>query len=299
MNSIAEQFSGWIGRTFVMEDEIALSAVRRIAAMSDRNPETFRRGDELPANWYSLFFPQNAPQSQIGPDGHPRKGEFQLPVPLPRRMFASRSVEFYRPLTIGADARKVSTISAIEEKRGRSGLLVFVTTENLVQNEGKDALLELQRVVYREAAGAAAAPAGSSKSAPKGATMAPIDGAAWSRRVMIDPVLLFRYSAVTWNAHRIHYDADYTRDEEGYPGLVNNGALMLHLIIEAALDANPGVILRGLEARLSSPLYLGQALTIAAKPPTTASPSAIEAWGADPEGRLVASVSLQVLSGWD
>jgi 3-methylfumaryl-CoA hydratase len=273
----------WIGRSMTIDDEITLPAVRRIAAMVDMDPQSFRHGSEIPRHWYSMFFTLNARQSQIGHDGHPRKGEFLPPIPLPRRMFVGRQVEFPRALRVGDRAVKRSEIVSITPKSGRSGPLVFLTVRHTIEVDGAPAVIEYQEVVYREAAGQGNA------STSSAATAAPAD-AAWSESMPMDPVLVFRYSAVTWNGHRIHYDAEYARNVEGYPGCVMNGALTVHLLIDAALRNNPGR-LAGLKARLSKPLFVGGTLVLAGK---KSSEGRIEAWAADESGALACSVELQI-----
>jgi 3-methylfumaryl-CoA hydratase len=273
----------WIGRSMTIDDEITLPAVRRVAAMVDMDPQSFRHGSAIPPHWYSMFFTLNARQSQIGHDGHPRKGEFLPPIPLPRRMFVGRQVEFPGVLKVGDRAMKRSEIVSITPKSGRSGPLVFLTVRHTIEVDGAPAVIEHQEVVYRDAAAQGSAPAASAS------TPAPVD-AAWSESVLMDPVLVFRYSAVTWNGHRIHYDAEYARNVERYPGCVMNGALTVHLLIDAALRNHPGR-LTGLKARLSKPLFVGDTLVLAGK---NASSGRVEAWAADKSGALAGSVELQI-----
>jgi len=280
---IADELQGWIGKTLVIDDEITLPAVRRIAAMDDLDPSGFRRGDAILPHWYSMFFTLNARQSQLGHDGHPRKGEFLPPIPLPRRMFAGRKAEFRQPLRIGDMAVKRSEIMSIKQKTGRSGPLVFLTVRHTIEVEGKPALIEYQEVVYRgELPANVVAPTSTVQSAPLDAQ--------WTESLFMDPVLVFRYSAATWNSHRIHYDAEYSRTQEKYPGCVMNGALTIHRIIDAALRNAPGKRLTGLEARLFKPLFVGETVVLAGK---HGDDGRVEAWAADKEGALAGTVSLQ------
>ncbi len=272
----------WIGRSIQVDDEISLSAVRRISAMVDRDPAELKRGDALPRHWYSMFFTANARQSQLGHDGHPRKGDFLPPIPLPRRMFVGRRVQFSGDLRIGDEAIKTSEIRAITPKHGKSGTLVFVTVRHTISAHGKPVVIEDQEVVYREAV------ASGSGKATASAALAPTD-AAWIDTVAMDPVLVFRYSAVTWNGHRIHYDAQYAREQEGYPGCVMNGALTLHLLIDAA-SARVGRPLASLSGRLVKPLFVGHSLTLAGRETVD---GRLEAWAADEQGALAAQVELQ------
>ncbi len=269
----------WIGRTQTVEDEITRPALRRIAALLDRD-DAFAPGADLPPHWYAMFFPDVAPQSQIGADGHPRRGDFLPPVPLPRRMFAGRRVRFASPLRVGDVASKRSEIVAINPKRGRSGDMVFVTIRHEIAVAGRLAVTEEQDVVYREAA----TPGGHAAPAPA----SPSPAAAWSETVTPSPVLLFRYSAVTFNGHRIHYDADYVRSEEGYPGLVVNGGLTLLLLIEAA-TRGIGRAPSGFDVRNVRPLFAGRPLRLAG---TAFDQSRAQAWAEDADGNVAVNAGL-------
>lgn len=285
---IAARFQDWVGNTLLIDDEISLSVVRRIAAMVDLDPSSFKRGGSLPPHWYSMFFTLNARQSQIGHDGHPRKGEFLPPIPLPRRMFVGREAQFLTPLHIGDDAVKRSEIASITQKTGRSGTLVFVQVRHTIEARGRTALIEHQHVVYRDAP---PLPATSSAAS----TVEAVPTADWSESHVIDPVLLFRYSAVTWNGHRIHYDSDYARNEENYRGCVMNGALTVHLLVDAALRNAPGYRLIGLEARLSRPMFVGDRMSLCGEAVRNGTDGRIlRAWACNPDGRLTAQVTLSL-----
>jgi len=273
-------FQDWIGRSVSIDDEVTLPAVHRIAAMVDLDPAAFSKGDTIPRHWYSMFFTANPRKSQIGHDGHPRKGEFLPPIPLPRRMFVGRRVEFPGVLRIGDQARKQSEIVGIVEKNGRSGPLVFVTVRHTIEVAGKPIVIEHQEVVYREAAGAS----GNVVSAP---ALAPAD-ATWTEQIPMDPVLVFRYSAVTWNSHRIHYDTEYARNAEGYPGCVMNGALTVHLLTDAAMRQTNRPLV-GLTARLVKPLFVGETLHLSGR---AAANGVMEAWASDHNGCLAGNVQL-------
>lgn len=243
-----ETLETWIGRTRETGDEITLPALRRIAALLDRDDD-FAPGTPIPPHWYAMFFPDIAPQRDIGRDGHPRRGDFLPPVALPRRMFAGRRVRFHAPLHVGETARKTSRITAITPKTGRSGDMVFVTIRHEIAVGGELRITEDQDVVYRGDARAAAAP-------PAAAPASPEADPAWHETWTATPVMLFRYSAITFNGHRIHYDADYVRDVEGYPGLVVNGGLTLLMLTEAAIRAY-GQPPTGIAVRNLRPLFAG------------------------------------------
>src|SRR6185437_4594407 len=167
-----------------------------------------------------LFFLPAYRQSDAGPDGHALKGGFLPPIELPRRMWAGSRLEFARPLRVGSEVTRTSTISDVAVKEGRSGRLVFVTVRHEVSDAGGLVLSDEHDIVYRGEAALAAAPV----AAPA--------GEAWRREIRPDPVLLFRYSAVTFNSHRIHYDHPYATRVEGYPGLVVHGPLIATLLVD-------------------------------------------------------------------
>jgi len=271
----------WVGKEQLVEDQISLGLVRRAAAMLDMDPAFFQEGSVLPPHWYSMFFAPNARRSEIGHDGHPKKGDFLPPVPLPRRMFVGRSVTFPGVLRVGDRAMKRSTIADITPKVGRSGPLVFLRVNHRIEVGGEAVVIEDQNVVYREAAKAGAVPDKASGSP------APQD-AEWSEAELVDPVLLFRFSAITWNGHRIHYDADYARQAEGYPALVMNGALTVHLLIDA-VRRQYGFEPAALTARMTKPLFLGSGMTLAGRRTESGE---VEAWVADEAGELAAQVTL-------
>lgn len=248
----------WLGRQRNEEDEVAPGSVRRLAAMLDLEPGGFRPGDALPESWYAILFGPVARQSTLGPDGHPTTGDFLPPLHNTRRMFAGRRVTFHQPLRIGDAVRRASTVAKIEPKRGRSGSLVIVTVVHELSTDAGLAVTEEQDIVYREASAAGAA-GGDSRPAAE----APAN-AAWSRTLVPDTVLLFRYSALTFNAHRIHYDLPYAREAEGYPGLVVNGGLTTLLLIETARPHLTGRI-AGYAARAMRPLFIGNPLTLSGR----------------------------------
>ena len=266
-----DDLTGWIGRTQTQDDEITRPALRRIAALLDMEDPGFATGTPIPPHWYAMFFPEIARQSHLGADGHPRRGDFLPPVPLPRRMFAGRRVRFIGALRVGDVATKASEILSVTPKTGRSGAMVFVTIRHTISVDAAVALIEEQDVVYREAA----MPNAGAPLPP------PAPDAAWSETVTPTTTLLFRYSSVTWNTHRIHYDTDYVRTVENYPDLVMNGGLTALLLIEAAARRlGPP---KGLEIRNVSPLFVNQPVTLAGAAPHDGT-AAI--WAANPDGGL-------------
>jgi 3-methylfumaryl-CoA hydratase len=233
----------WIGRSEEREDVASLAPVASLAALLDRDDPPPRAGDAAPPLAHWLYFLPGYPESEVGPDGHALKGSFLPPVPLPRRMWAGSRLEFLRPLVLGSTIRKRSTILDVTEKEGRSGPLVFVTVRHEVSDAGGLVLTDEHDIVFR----------GESSLAAKD-TPAP-GGEAWRREIRPDPVLLFRYSAVTFNSHRIHYDHPYVTGVEGYPGLVVHGPLIATLLVDLLRRNRPDTILRQYRFRALKPLY--------------------------------------------
>jgi 3-methylfumaryl-CoA hydratase len=241
----------WLGRTRRDEDEITLGAVRRLAATLDRDPAALRRGDELPESWYAILFGPVALQSALGPDGHPKTGDFLPPLAGTRRVFGGRRTQFVKPLKIGDEVLRLSTVTGVEHKSGRTGPLTLVTVTHAISGPARLAITEEQDIVYRAAIESGAA-APQRKAAPP-----PHSQGEWSTQIELDPVLVFRYSALTFNGHRIHYDLPYTREVEGYPALLMSGGLTALLLIETARPHLPRPI-AGYAARAMSPIFVGQ-----------------------------------------
>lgn len=242
----------WVGKTESHSDTINPGFAAALAATLD-HPQTPAAGDALPPLWHWIYFWTACRQSEVGDDGHPRRGGFLPPVPLPRRMWAGGRLTFPEPLPIGAAISRTSSILDVKDKAGASGHLVFVTVRHEIRCSGRIAITEEHDIVYRDMP----AP-GSPQPAPKPAPAQ----AQWSREITPDPVLLFRYSALTFNGHRIHYDQAYARDEEGYPDLVVHGPLTATLLQQLALDQGEGRQLARFEFRGVSPLFVSRAFRI-------------------------------------
>ncbi|MBK9114620.1 MAG: MaoC family dehydratase N-terminal domain-containing protein [Betaproteobacteria bacterium] len=238
----------WIGRTEVVSDVLTPTPWAALAATLDRSPERPAPGTALPPLWHWLYFLPLPRQSEIGPDGHAKRGGFLPPVPLPRRMWAGSQFEFHAPLAIGDAVTRTSTIDGVSEKSGRTGALVFVRVRHEIRRDGEAAvaLTEFHDIVYREAA-----KPGDLAPSPRPAPPA----SAWERRWVPDDVLLFRYSALTFNGHRIHYDRRYVTEVEGYPGLVVHGPLLATLLLDLMRDALPGVFVARYEFRAIRPVF--------------------------------------------
>ena len=253
----------WIGNTEVTDARIDARTAAALAATLDR-PFSFAAGAALPPLWHWAYFWPAAPQRELGSDGHPQRGGFLPPVPLPRRMWAGGRLTFSAPVPIDADAKRTSTVQSAAAKTGGSGQLVFITVRHEIAHRGTICITEEHDIVYRAMPQpGAASPA---------AKLAPGD-AAWSRTVTPDPVLLFRYSALTFNGHRIHYDRSYVTEVEGYPGLVVHGPLIATLLADLVQRHLPAARMSAFSFRAVGPLFDTEPFTLCGRP--------------DPNGRTV------------
>jgi itaconyl-CoA hydratase/mesaconyl-C4 CoA hydratase len=240
MNMSSTDFSAWIGRHQKIQDRISFTLVKRIAATLNEPAPT--PGAPLPPLWHWAFFQEPVTADELGPDGHPALGGFLPPAHNRNRMWAGSRIEFYQPLKVEADVTCVSTILNIEEKHGRTGSLLFVTVRHEYFQDGQRALQDEQDIVYREPT---PPKPGGSEAVPEGQ---------WQEPVEPTPTLLFRYSAVTFNGHRIHYDWPYVTETEGYPGLVVHGPLIATLNLRAFIKAHPTARLERFSFRGVRPL---------------------------------------------
>ena len=215
----------WLGREEQCDDNLDLALVARVAATFDR--ETPAVGTPLPWLWHWAFFQTPALARAIGTDGHAARGTFLPPADDRHRMWAGSRLTFHAPLRVGLPARRHTRILSIEEKQGRTGALLFVTLTHEYHQQNALALREEQDIVYR------------APSPPRLGEPTPLADCDWCDEVTPDPVLLFRYSAITFNGHRIHYDQPYVTGEEGYPGLVVHGPLLATLMMQAFTRAHP------------------------------------------------------------
>ena len=273
MPSPSAPLDAWIGRTQSADDTVALNAARRMAALLDHaTASALHTGDSVPGSWYQILFSASDAQSALAADGHPAKGDFLPPVPLPRRMFAGRRVRFLHALRIGDAVTRTSTIQGITPKTGRSGEMCFVTVRHDIRSaDGTPLIDEEQDIVYR------AAPTGPAAASARADDLPRADA---ETSYLPDPPLLFRYSAITFNAHRIHYDLPYARDVEGYPDLVVNGGLTTMRLWDW-VQAHTGRPLAASRSRNLRPLFAGRPVTL--RMARTAA-DAVLAWAVDAEG---------------
>ncbi|MBI3938882.1 MAG: MaoC family dehydratase N-terminal domain-containing protein [Betaproteobacteria bacterium] len=267
----------WVGKTESRTDVAAAWPVAALAATLDRRDREPRAGDPVPPGWHWLYFLEAKPACELGADGHPKRGGFLPPVELPRRMWAGGRIEFRRALEVGEALRRDSEIVSVEPKQGRSGNLVFVTVRHTVSASGEVAIVEEHDIVYREAAKPGGAPP-PGKPAPRTAP--------WQRAVQPDSVLLFRFSALTFNGHRIHYDLEYARNEEHYPALVVHGPLQTILMLDLARGNAPRPVKR-LEYRALHPVFHTERFTVNGAP--GADGTTAELWTANAEGNYAMS----------
>lgn len=246
----------FVGRQEILHDVMDRSRIARLAATLDHQSPPWEAGIAPPLAHWLCFLP-DAPQGAIGPDGHPRRTDSGLlpNVDLPRRMWAGSRIEFLGDIPIGAHLTRTSTLTAATPRRGQSGDMLFVTVRHEIHSAAPEpVIVEEQDIVYREAAAVGAA------QVRRGADPGEDDPVV--RSLTPDPVLLFRYSALTFNSHRIHYDRDYARDVEGYPGLVVQGPLLATLLMDHLLRQRPSGSVRRYSFRALSPLFDGEAIML-------------------------------------
>ncbi|MEO1292483.1 MAG: MaoC family dehydratase N-terminal domain-containing protein [Pseudomonadota bacterium] len=273
---MGQDLSEWIGRSETRTDLIASWPAAALHAALDLPGEAPAEGDTLPPFWRWLYFNEARRRSDLGRDGHPRKGYgVSPPVDLPRRMWAGGRLAFYRPLRIGTEATRVSTVASIARKTGRSGPLCFVTlrhetfdAEGLVETEEQD-------IVYRN-----------DPSPDDAAPSPPVarDTGVWHRGWTADPTLLFRYSALTFNGHRIHYDIDYAREVEGYRGLVVHGPLLATLMLELLREQGPDRPVKHFAFRAASPVLHTEPFEACGEPTRHQGQDGADLWIRAPQG---------------
>jgi 3-methylfumaryl-CoA hydratase len=257
MDQELEKYRKWVGRTQVQEDIAAPFPPKALIATLDARDPAPAKGDPLPPLWHWLYFLEAAPASKIGPDGHPQRGDFLPPVVLPRRMWAGSRLHFTGDIRLGDEIRRESQIVSVEPKTGSSGQMVFVGVRHRIFAQGEEVVIEEQDIVYRQAPLPGEKPA-----APKQAP----SGAVWTKEIKADPVLLFRFSALMFIGHRIHYDQPYATGEEAYPGLVVHGPLMGLMQMELARRSSPGRKVKAFEFRAISPVFDTTPFSVNGKP---------------------------------
>ena len=267
----------WVGRTEQVVDTVTPTPYAALSATFDRPAERPAVGTVLPYLWHWLYFLPLHRQSEIGADGHAKRGGFLPPVPLPRRMWAGSQFQFHQPLRVGDELVRTSTIHSVQEKIGRTGPLVFVTVRHEIRRQGESAiaLTEFHDIVYREAP-KADEPVPAPKPAPASAT--------WEKLWTPDDVLLFRYSALTFNGHRIHYDRKYVTEVEGYPGLIVHGPMSATWLLDLLRHQLPDAELASYQFRAIRPVFDIHTFSVCGEP--QADGKTIRLWAKDHEGWL-------------
>lgn len=272
----------WVGRTERQTDHVTATPLRALAATLDRDDPPASEGTPIaPLRHWLYFLPVHA-RREIGADGHPRRGGFLPPVPLPRRMWAGSRLEFRADVRVGDAITRESRIVSVDEKQGKTGALVFVVVRHEIRTARALAIVEEHDIVYREATSAAAGSAGG-RSAPT--------DAAWRIDVVPDPVLLFRYSALTFNGHRIHYDWRYVTEVEGYPGLIVHGPLIATMLVDLARDRVAPRELASFSFRAVSPLFDTEAFAVCGR---RGDDGTLSLWAQDARGRLAMEATAQL-----
>ena len=249
------RFPGWTPGVDRCTEVISPVPVNKLAATLDESAPGYRNGDKLPPLWHWIFFIKPVPHAELGRDGHPRRGGFLPSVTLPRRMFAGMKTDFLHPLIIGLEAERVSEVAGITEKSGASGSLVFVRVRNSIRQQGRLCIVDEQEIVYRDK--------GEPLALPEVAPFPQPVAKAWSEDITVDAGMLFRFSATTFNSHKIHYDRTYAAAEEGYPALVVHAPLVAMLLLQL-LRKNTEKHIKRFEYRALAPLFDGQPFRLSA-----------------------------------
>jgi 3-methylfumaryl-CoA hydratase len=261
----------WIGRTTEASDVVTAQLVKGLRATLFLPVGEPKAGDAAPYTVHWCLAPPVVGASELGPDGHPARGGFLPPVPLPRRMWAGGELEFFDTLRVGDEVTRTSRIKDVNLKSGSSGQLCFVAVDHELTTPRGIAIRERHDIVYRDVTPSSAAPAKTPRPAPV---------AKHRETHFADPVLLFRYSALTFNGHRIHYDRDYVTKVEGYPGLIFHGPMQAALQIEFAAKLR-GIVPKTFAYRGVQPLFEGSEFSVNANDTATG----LETWTANSEGQ--------------
>jgi 3-methylfumaryl-CoA hydratase len=274
-------YSTWIGRTEQVHDPLSWVQAQAAQAMLDEAGAPLVDGDALPLPWHWFHFLPRAPQAALDADGHPQRGGFLPPIPYPRRMFAGARMQVHRPLRVGVPALREGVIRDVVMKSGKTGALAFVTVAYRFVQEGRLCLEEEQDIVYREA--------GARVTAPKPADLPAPPAGSWSRTLQPDTRLLFRFSALTFNAHRIHYDRAYAVEVEGYPALVVHGPLTAVLLLQLVRQRTPRPVV-AFSFRGVAPLFDLGPIRLLARP----ADDAVELEAQGPDGAIALAASCKL-----
>jgi 3-methylfumaryl-CoA hydratase len=279
-------YNEWIGKTENRRDSMAPEQLQRFEATMNRDPSGISEGTELTPCAHWGYFTPVPTGSDLAENGTVRTGELMPPIDLPRRMWAGGIIRFKKPVKTGVPADRQTTITKIDEKEGRSGKLCFVTLRHQISAHGSIAIDEEQTLVYREESDKGAHPVRTD----------PLDiDPDWKRSAKPDAVQLFRFAAITFNSHRIHYDQDYTRETESYPNLLVPAPLLALLLVDAFKNRHDGRMISELNYKAKGPLYLGEEVTLFAKN-TDNFEAELRACG--PDGKIALSMQIKWIYSW-
>ena len=280
--SDAKDMQNWIGRNETVEDILSLSTIENMNAMLGRRRAELQTGDPLPPSWHWLYFNRGEAPDKLGRDGHIVKSDFMPPIPLPRRMWAGNRVEVTKPLTIGSLGKRVTTIEDISEKDGRTGPLIFLRERSDLSDDKGGQLTDWRTLVHRGEAD------GTEKPQPNPAPRNPV----WHQKIMPDSVLLFRYSALTFNSHRIHYDRDYTTSVEGYSALLVHGPLTATLLLNLLRSEMPDASLKEMNVRAMSPIFDNATFSVNGTPAEDG--KSVRLWATTSDGDLAMTIDVSL-----
>lgn len=259
-SGLGSYVESWSPQAVTDTDDLLPEPVAALSAVLDQPEPVAMAGDPLPPLWHWLYFLQWPNQRDLGEDGHPAHGHFLPPIPNRQRMFAGGRCEIIEPLRVGEPAQRISILNTVATKHGTTGELLFVTVRNEYSQHGRACLVEEQDIVYRSGRSGGPHPSELDTSAT------PHSDEPWRLPLQPDPTMLFRFSALTANAHRIHYDAPYAQGEEGYPGLVVHGPLLVLAMLELVRLNAPSRPVRSLSYRLRRPVFAGEHLIACGTP---------------------------------
>ena len=277
-----EHLRGWIDQTESVHDVATVVPLRALSATLDREDPTIDLGYDVPPCWHWLYFLPLHRQSQIGADGHAKRGGFLPPVPLPRRMWAGSRIEFHAPVRAGQAISRTSRIADVRMKEGRTGPLVFVNVHHQIRAEGQLTIHEEHDIVYRDMPK-------SGEPVPAGVP-APND-ATWIRTIHPDDVLLFRYSALTFNGHRIHYDRRYVTEVEGYPGLIVHGPLIATLLLDLLRRELQTAQVKRFEFKAMKPIFDIAPFSVCGR---MVNAKTVHLWAVTPDGHLAMDATAEI-----
>ncbi|MYV97775.1 hypothetical protein GT354_05690 [Streptomyces sp. SID3343] len=259
-SGLSPYVQSWSPQATTDDDVLSPGPVAALSAVLDLPHPVSGAGDPLPPLWHWLYFLRWPAQQDLGSDGHPLNGHFLPPIPDRQRMFAGGRCLFTRPLVVGEPVRRVSSLNSVTTKQGSTGEMLFVTVRSEFLQQGQTCVVEDQDIVYRSGRSAGGHPAELDTAA------AARSGQEWQFPLDVDPTMLFRFSALTANAHRIHYDMPYVTDREGYPGLVVHGPLLVLAMLELVRRNSPTRPVRSLSYRLRRPVFAGERLLASGAP---------------------------------